>query len=69
VAEEYCWAITGCHAAADHQVTLCWDLGFCWTPFDLLIGGDSKVSIDGEVIQKSPYMGKMVSVFTKLWAG
>jgi hypothetical protein len=56
----------GCHAAADHQVTLCWDLDFCWNPFYLHIRSDSKVSIDGEVIQKSPYLGKMASVFTKL---
>jgi len=50
---------------ADHKVTLCWDLDFCWTPFYLHIRGDSKVSLDGEVIQKSPYMGEMVSVLTK----
>jgi len=54
------------HAAADHQVTMCWDLDFCRTPFYLHIRGDSKLSIDGEVIQKPPYMGKLVSVFTKL---
>jgi len=57
---------TGCLAVADHKVTLCWDLDFCWTPFCLYLRGDSKVSLDGEVIQKSLYMGKMVSVLTKL---
>jgi hypothetical protein len=54
---------TGCLAAADHQVTLFWDLDFCWNPFYLGIRGDSKVSIDREVIEKSPYMGKMVCIY------
>jgi hypothetical protein len=45
---------------------LCWDLVFGWTPLYIHIQGDSKVSIDWEVIQKSPHMGKVVSIFTKL---